>query len=413
MSEPTSRFDELRSSRPLDQAWFGGVCGGLARQTGWSPLIWRVLFVVATSVKLVGIPVYLALWLAMPVQPVERRAPGIDAATHAGMRSAVPQRRLVDAGMGLAVTVLGVGLLWFVEIMGWGLAGAYLVPGLLAAAGTGAVWWQADRVAPRGTTGGRRRLSHFLGAYWRTIVAVVVGMVLLVGAAWLLANAVAAPGTPWVLTLVGLCAAAIVLALLPWVVRARRQLAAARADERVAAARADMAAHLHDSVLQTLALIQRRADDPRAVAALARQQERELRAYLYGEPQLEATLAEALRAEAADVEAVHGVPIDVVSVGDAPMGPRVEALVRAAREAMVNAATHSGAPRVDVYAEADGDELAVYVRDRGVGFDLTTIDADRAGVRGSIVERMERAGGRAIVRTAPGEGTEVRMEMPA
>jgi signal transduction histidine kinase len=173
-----------------------------------------------------------------------------------------------------------------------------------------------------------------------------------------------------------------------------------------------MAAHLHDSVLQTLALIQRQAGDPKAVTALARRQERELRQWLYGESLGSATLAEALSGEIIDVEDRHGVDVELVTVGDCELTPEVTAVVRAAREAMVNAAKHSGADRVDVYAEVDPELVSVYVRDRGKGFDLASVEEDRMGVRGSIVERVKRAGGRAIIRTAPGEGTEVRLELP-
>jgi signal transduction histidine kinase len=173
-----------------------------------------------------------------------------------------------------------------------------------------------------------------------------------------------------------------------------------------------MAAHLHDSVLQTLALIQRKAADPKAVTALARRQERELRQWLYGESLGSATLVEALGAEIIDVEDRHGVDVEMVSVGDLELTPEVTSVVRAAREAMVNAAKHSGADRIDVYVEVDPELVSVYVRDRGSGFDLAAVDEDRMGVRGSIVERVKRVGGRAIIRTAPGEGTEVRLELP-
>ena len=408
MSE-LARPDELRSSRPIAEAWLGGVCAGLRRQLHRPALFWRVLFVLAAAFRLVGVPLYLALWLAMPAAYGERHPPGVDAATRTGLRPPSPQQRLADVGITLALGALGAGLLWLVEAMGWGLGWGFLLPGLLASFGTGMIWWQVDHLPA--AAAGVPWLRTVVAA-WRAVVAVVVGLACLGGAALLLAGVVAEPGMPWVWTLVGLCAGAVVVAVLPWVVRARRQLADGRAEQRVAAARADMAAHLHDSVLQTLALIQRRADDPRAVAALARRQERELRAYLYGDPGTDATLAEALRAAAADVEAAHEVPVDVVTVGNAPLDAHLEPLVGAAREAMVNAAVHSGAARVDVYAEVDDALAAVYVKDRGAGFDPAAVDAGRAGIRGSIVERMERAGGRAIIRSAPGAGTEIRMEVP-
>jgi signal transduction histidine kinase len=190
-------------------------------------------------------------------------------------------------------------------------------------------------------------------------------------------------------------------------------LTAERAERVRTQERADMAAHLHDSVLQTLALIQRNADDAATVARLARAQERDLRSWLYaGEAADESSVAAALRAAGAGVEDAHGVSVDVVAVGDCPFGEQVRPIVNAAREAMTNAAKHAGTPRVDVYAEVTEDAIEVFVRDRGAGFDPTTVPDDRHGVRDSIVDRMRRHGGRAEVRSAPGEGTEVRLHLP-
>jgi signal transduction histidine kinase len=172
-----------------------------------------------------------------------------------------------------------------------------------------------------------------------------------------------------------------------------------------------MAAHLHDSVLQTLALIQRHADDPKAVQQLARRQERELRTWLYGDEPKETTFKVALTAAGTEVEDERGIPIEIVVVGDCEASDRVLALVRAAREAMVNAAKHSGADKIDVYAEVDEDTVEVFIRDRGVGFDLDAVGEDRMGVKGSIIDRMARHGGTATVRSSPGDGTEVRLEI--
>jgi signal transduction histidine kinase len=172
-----------------------------------------------------------------------------------------------------------------------------------------------------------------------------------------------------------------------------------------------MAAHLHDSVLQTLALIQRQADDPAAVAQLARKQERELRTWLYGETARAASLRSALREIVVDVEGRFPVDVELVCVGDADVDSRVEALVRAVGEAVTNAAKHSGAPRIDVYAEAEEGHVEVFVRDRGKGFDPDVVPPGRMGVRESIMARMERHGGTASIRSEPGHGTEVRVEI--
>ncbi len=175
-----------------------------------------------------------------------------------------------------------------------------------------------------------------------------------------------------------------------------------------------MAAHLHDSVLQTLALIQRTADDPRALVAMARRQERELRGWLYENhqgPVPPDTLAAALARTAEEVEGLHGIQADVVTVGDSPMDERLGALLAAAREAMVNAAKWSGVTTVSVYGEVREGDVSVYVRDWGKGFDLSAVGPDHHGIRESITARMSRHGGSAVVRTAPGEGTEVQLRI--
>jgi signal transduction histidine kinase len=205
-----------------------------------------------------------------------------------------------------------------------------------------------------------------------------------------------------------LLAAGLILA--PWWLRLVRGLAAERAERIRSQERAEVAAHLHDSVLQTLALMQKRADSPREVATLARRQERELRAWLNGTENAAAdSVGRALEAAAAEVEAAHGVVVDVVAVGDAPLDTQTEALVAAAREALVNAAKFAPDAAISVYAEVDGRCVRVFVRDRGAGFDPDAVPVDRRGLRESILGRMERNGGRAIVHTGEGAGTEVEL----
>jgi signal transduction histidine kinase/phage shock protein PspC (stress-responsive transcriptional regulator) len=202
------------------------------------------------------------------------------------------------------------------------------------------------------------------------------------------------------------------LVLAPWGVRLWRDLDTERAARIREAERADLAAHLHDSVLQTLALIQRQSGDQAAVTRLARSQERDLRDWLYGPRPVDGgTLATEVRAAAADVEDRHGVAVEVVLVGDRPYDERVAALVAALREAIVNAVRHGGAP-VQVYVESGPDAVEAFVRDRGPGFDLALVPADRLGVRESIIARMERHGGSAALRSRSGEGTEVRLVLP-
>jgi signal transduction histidine kinase len=174
-----------------------------------------------------------------------------------------------------------------------------------------------------------------------------------------------------------------------------------------------MAAHLHDSVLQTLALIQRNAGDAKAVVGLARRQERALRGWLHGAPltPVQSRLSAAIEHVSAEVEELHGVAVDEVTVGDCEVDERLAALVAAAREALVNAATWSGEPTVSVYAEVEDDRVSVFVRDRGKGFDLGAVGDGHHGIAESIKGRMARHGGKATIRTAPGEGTEVELVM--
>ncbi len=177
--------------------------------------------------------------------------------------------------------------------------------------------------------------------------------------------------------------------------------------------RADLAAHLHDSVLQTLALIQKNATDAPTVARLARSQERDLRAWLFeSTPAGDRTLAGALREVVREIEDTYGVDVELVTVGDVDLDEELSPLVAAAREAVTNAARHAGTPTVDIYAEVSPDRVEVFVRDRGRGFDPEVVPADRQGVRNSILDRMSRHGGTAEIRSTPETGTEVRLQLP-
>jgi signal transduction histidine kinase len=207
---------------------------------------------------------------------------------------------------------------------------------------------------------------------------------------------------------------AVGLILAPFLWRLGRSLASERTERIRSQERAEVAAHLHDSVLQTLTLMQKRADDPREVAALARRQERELRDWLAGNGHRpgEEGFAAALRATAEEVEDDHRVAVDVVVVGDCELDERARAVLGASREALLNAAKHAGEPGpIRMYAEVDDARIEAFVRDRGPGFELASVPGDRRGVRESIIGRMERAGGRAEVRSALGEGTEVGLSI--
>jgi signal transduction histidine kinase len=214
-----------------------------------------------------------------------------------------------------------------------------------------------------------------------------------------------------------LATAGIVIGLMlvfgPWWWRLAKQLTDERRGRIRSDERAEVGAHLHDSVLQTLALIQRNAADPKAVMGLARRQERELRSWLHGEPfaPAGATFGAAIERAAAEVEELHGVAVDEVTVGDCPLDERLQAVVGAVREALVNAAKWSGVTAVSVYTEVEDDLVSVFVRDRGKGFDLDAVGDGHHGIAESIRGRMARHGGRAEIRSSPGEGTEVELVM--
>jgi signal transduction histidine kinase len=211
---------------------------------------------------------------------------------------------------------------------------------------------------------------------------------------------------------IALACVALLVVFGPWFLRLGRSLASERAARIREQERAEMAAHLHDSVLQTLALIQKRAGDAHEVAALARRQERELRRWLFDRRQASGeSIKTAMEQAAAEVEELHGVPVEAIVVGDGPLDERSQALLQAAREAMTNAAKFAGSERIDLFAEVGDGRVEAFVRDRGVGFDPDCIPPDRRGVRHSILARMQRHGGHGVIHSAPGEGTEVELVM--
>jgi signal transduction histidine kinase len=273
--------------------------------------------------------------------------------------------------------------------------------GLVAAAGLSMVWGRADR---RGALGTGRSDALRLGA---GVALLVVGFVLFIA----LTGDLAALGQ----SLAAAALAVLGVAVIAWprLVSLADELRAERRARVRSEERAEIAAHLHDGVLQTLAIIQKRAGDNREVAALARRQERELREWLYGNAApADASLAGALAAELAVVEDDHGVRVEAVCVGDAPLDDPLRALVGATREAAANAARHAHVTQVDVFVEVGDDEVEAFVRDRGVGFDPASVPNGRRGLADSIQGRIERAGGKAVVRSRPGEGTEVRLTVP-
>lgn len=412
---PGERSQRPRAHRVAEGAWVGGVCTGLAEHLGWPVMVLRVGFVALALVQFIGLVVYAVLWLALPAAPKAETAPGLESHDRTNLRSASKQRRATDLGAVAALGLLAIGLLWLVQVSGMGLSAQIFWPIAIAGAGVALVWRTADNSNEnwREETSGPAWLRPFVArGRMLTLARTVLGLGL-VGAAvgMVIASQAGLAELPRVFAMTGLALGGTALVVAPWAYRSRQALQQAREEKVRADARADMAAHLHDSVLQTLALIQKRAEDPRAVATLARKQERELRTYLYGDVIREETLKAALSAAAAEVDDERGIPVEVVCVGDCDLTENLQAMIRAAREAILNAAKHSGAARIDVYAEVNDDLVEIFVRDRGRGFDLNDIPDDRMGLKGSIIGRMERHGGTARIRSSADNGTEVRLEM--
>ena len=407
-----------KAFRSTDERLLGGVAAGLARHLGLEPIHVRIAFVIAAALGGFGVVLYAGLWLVLPTDNhLERSTPGLEAASRQGKRPGRP-RRLEDVGLLVAFGAVALG----VAVLGRAIFGGSVVfwPLLLGVLGLAVLWRQADEAQRErwvDSTGRIDFLRAVVGsggpASWARLAG---GVGLLVSALVLFAfqtGAAASTGVARDVVIAGvLGVAGLALMIGPWAFRLVGDLSEERAARVRTQERADMAAHLHDSVLQTLALIQKHAADGRTVATLARAQERDLRQWLYGEqPAPDTSVAGALKEAAAEVEDGHGVPVEVVTVGDVPVSERLRPLVLAAREAMVNAAKHSGADQVDVFAECTAAQVEVFVRDRGHGFDREAVPEDRLGVRHSIVDRMHRHGGAAAIRTTPGEGTEVRLTM--
>ncbi|QSR29883.1 ATPase [Nocardioides sp. S5] len=405
-----------RAFRDLSSPIAGGVAGGLAVHLA-VPVLWvRGFFVATAFLGGFGLMLYAGLWMFLPAdQRFEVGAPGLESASRTGKRPG-RRSRLRDAGPAIALGALFFGVvLGFEGIFG---QGALFWPVVLGVSGIALLWRQADEAQRERWTDTTGRIDPFRAVFgnggWAAYGRIAAGLGLILSA--LIVFAVAAGqarfAVPVVVAgLLGLLGLAIVVG--PWALRLVDDLGAERAERVRTQERADMAAHLHDSVLQTLALIQKNSHDATTVARLARSQERDLRQWLFEAESTDATtLAGALKEMAADVESQHRVVVDVVTVGDCPVDESLRPLVHAAREAVVNVAKHAGTERADVYAETSESAVDVFVRDRGAGFDPAAVATDRHGVRSSIVDRMARHGGRADVRSAPGEGTEVRLHMP-
>jgi signal transduction histidine kinase/phage shock protein PspC (stress-responsive transcriptional regulator) len=383
------RSTSLRFARSESDRVLLGVAGGTGERIGVDPLVVRLAFVLLALAGGVGFVAYLVAVLAS-----QEPEPGQDQQTRPAEGRRTVAFLLILAGALLLLRTAG---LWLGDGVVW--------PAALAVFGSVVLWTRADlgrsrlsRLLSRSSTGTVRLVT---GA---VLIAVAIGLFAAIGRrSGLLANAPAAASAVVVV---------LVVVVGPWVTKVARQAREGGRERIRSEERAAMAAHLHDSVLQTLALIQR-TDEPGEMVALARGQERELRTWLYGKRvPVPGSLSAALDEVAAEVEEAHRTRIEVVMVGDCEVDDGVRALVHACREAMVNAARHSGARGVSVYVEVEDDQVTAFVRDQGVGFSRSTVPPDRHGIAESIEGRMERNGGVAVIESEPGRGTEVRLRIP-
>jgi signal transduction histidine kinase len=385
-----------------------GVASGIAAHLGVRTLVVRVVFVALLPFNGLGALAYAAFWAVLPVAP-----------------DGTPGRR--DKRQILPFLALGAGVLLIQQLVGLG-DGADAALGWLVAVialGAGIIWHLADPSRRRRWSAAMPQ-APWLGAvvdetdrrsYLLRLVGggacVIVGCIGILVVFWPVSGAGFGALIGGLLySLIALAGVALVVAPLLW--RMFAQLRTERVARIREQERAELAGMVHDQVLHTLALIQRNAADPKEVTRLARGQERTLRNWLY-KPTASPTerFGAAVEEVVAEVEDTYAVAVESVVVGDIDVDESIAALVAASREALVNAARHAKVASVSLYAEVEPGLVSVFVRDRGVGFEMAAVGPDRHGVRGSIVGRMERHGGTAEIRSEPGNGTEVRLTMPA
>jgi len=393
-----ARLGELAFPRSRTNRVIAGVAGGLSERLGVDPILTRIAFVLLTIAGGIGVVVYVVLALVTDDASPDLRAPVRE-----------PTRRRT---FGFALVIAGAMLLlrevgfWFGDRVVW--------PVTLAAIGSAVIWARGDDDRGRWlSNGGGNPVEALFGDRSSIPRVLVGGLMVATGMGYALATSDTLATAGSALLAIGVTTAGLVLILGPWILRLYRALTEERRERIRSAERAEMAAHLHDSVLHTLALIQR-ADAPMEVVTLARRQERELRSWLYEEPAppQQERLKSAVEALASRVEELHAIAVDVVVVGDEPLDERSRAVVLACQEAAVNAARHSGVTAVSVYVEAEPDGITAYVRDEGKGFDPDAVPPDRRGIRDSIRGRIERQGGTVTITSEPGGGTEVAIHLP-
>jgi signal transduction histidine kinase/phage shock protein PspC (stress-responsive transcriptional regulator) len=423
MTTVPARPPLARSSERL----IAGVCSGLALHLGWPVKNVRIGMALATLAGGAGLAFYAWLWIMVPTadeaarrnasRPASPIAPAVSpaAATAAALdpangRAAAPWSRARGMRYGKEI-LLGSGLLLVAGIMIAQLLGVdvplgTLIPAAAVLGGASIAWMQLDETRRAGLV---EKTKGDQAGGWARLAA---GLALVVAGVLVMVSGSGSWEQTWLALLASVAVlGGVVLVLLPWALKFWRDLETERSGRIRETERAEIAAHLHDSVLQTLALIQRRAGNEHDVVRLARAQERELRGWLFQDPGRETgQLSDRIKAIAGEVEDLLGNAVEVVGVGDAAMTEAHEAMVQAGREAMLNASRHGGGP-VSVYLEASDGQAEIFIKDRGPGFDLQDVPEDRLGVRESIIGRMKRHGGTAEILTSS-NGTEVRLRLP-
>lgn len=388
----------------------GGVASGLADHLGLNVLWVRAAFALLAACGGAGLAAYALLWVFVPQES-------------SAAAEARPSQKERQQAFGLIA--LGISLAVAVGSLSGAVSTWVAVPVGVALVGAAVVWREADTAQRRRWVDGAR--SGFSGALlgnggWTAVTRVLTGVVLVaVGIGVVLVRSTSFNQVQFALAAVLATLVGVAVLTVPWWLRLVRDLGEERMARIRTEERAEIAAHLHDSVLQTLALIQKQPEASREVLRLARGQERELRSWLYGPDGYggaksgvpgPTTLSQAVAETCGEVEDAFAIAVRPVVVGDCPVDKDVAALVQATREATVNAAKHSGAGEVSVYAEVEPENVTVFVRDRGKGFDPDAVSTDRHGLADSIRGRMERHGGAVKLKTAIGEGTEVQLRMP-
>ncbi|MHB8379281.1 MAG: ATP-binding protein [Acidimicrobiales bacterium] len=396
--------------RGVDNAILGGVCGGLAIRLGVNERTVRIIFSLLALVSGVGLLLYMLLWLTLPrsneTQSIAHRLLG-------------RRRELHRALFGL---ILVVAFIVVLDRAGIPSLGIYTWPFLLSVAGVIGVWRGATpdehkhledlvRSAPLIRVPASPTKKNLLLRVLLGTVLVLLGLRALsrLNGVW--------GGTTPVLFGTFILIAGVLILLAPWWLATLNELSGERRARVRVQERANVAAHLHDSVLQTLTLIERAAGDESAVVRLARNQERELRQWLF-DPDHRATddevgtFSSKLHSLEDEIESDYGVRVELVVVGDCVADANVLALVAAGREAAINAAQWSEAPSISIYAEVETSALSLFIRDRGKGFDVETVPHDRQGIALSIRQRMAQHGGSSSLKSTRGVGTEVKLDLP-